>query len=379
VRPLLRVAGDAAWLCREARADAERRGLQEAYQIELAGSEGGGAGGAGGDDDGMGGGGGGAGGGGAGAGGAERRDGFQSVLMSTFRLCATLKKESGVVDGRKDYTGTRKAGAVAVANLIFRLMFRLQAPRLCGFVSVVLMQDPWLKEELAKSPFPAAAAAAAAAGARGAGTAGAASAAGAFPPAQVVTCRFYMGKLALLEDAFAAANEHLGAALRWCPPGAAGAAHRRRVLELLVPVRLHLGLLPSPRLLAASGLEARYGGVVRGLRCGDLRAFREAVEAHLAAFIRAGVYLTLEKLQPLVVRALVRRCARLRGASHLPLPQLAGVLAGAAVGHASFPCDADELECTLAALIAAGRIKGYISHEPPFLVISKKDPFPKGR
>ena len=202
-----------------------------------------------------------------------------------------------------------------------------------------------------------------------------------------------MGKLALLEDDFARANEHLSTALRWCPPDVAGSAraasasgrgsggggssHRRRVLELLVPVRLHLGLLPSTRLLASSGLEARYGGIVRGLRCGDLRAFRDAVDAHLAYFIRAGVYLTLEKLQPLVVCAFVRRCARLLGTHLLPLPQLAGVLAGAAIGHEGFPCDADELECTLATLIAGGRIKGYISHEPPFLVVSKKDPFPR--
>jgi hypothetical protein len=144
-----------------------------------------------------------------------------------------------------------------------------------------------------------------------------------------------------------------------------------------MPVRLHLGVLPSPALLASSGLEARYGGIVRGLRCGDLRAYREAVEAHLPALIRGGVYLTVEKLQPAVVCAFVRRCARLLGASRLALPQLAAVLGGAAVGHESFPCDADELECTLAGLIAAGRIKGYISHDPPFLVVSKKDPFPR--
>ena len=71
-----------------------------------------------------------------------------------------------------------------------------------------------------------------------------------------------------------------------------------------------------------------------------------------------------------------------RGPAAMAFPEtmqvaVAAVLGGAAVGHASFPCDADELECTLAGLIAAGRIKGYISHDPPFLVVSKKDPFPR--
>ena len=144
-----------------------------------------------------------------------------------------------------------------------------------------------------------------------------------------------------------------------------------------MPVRLHLGVLPSRELLAAHSLQAAYGGIVQGVRLGDLRAFRDALEANMPAFMRAGTFLALESLQAAVLCALVRRCQRLLGDTRLPLPQLAAVVGAPAIGHASFPCDADELECTLANLIAAGRVKGYISHRPPFLVVSKKDAFPR--
>ena len=38
--------------------------------------------------------------------------------------------------------------------------------------------------------------------------------------------------------------------------------------------------------------------------------------------------------------------------------------------------DLDEIECILANLIFQGKIKGYLSHQKRFLVVSKADPFP---
>ena len=44
------------------------------------------------------------------------------------------------------------------------------------------------------------------------------------------------------------------------------------------------------------------------------------------------------------------------------------------------PCavelDLDEMECILANLIFQNKIKGYISHQKRFLIVSKADPFP---
>lgn len=79
----------------------------------------------------------------------------------------------------------------------------------------------------------------------------------------------------MYEDSYQKANDSLSFALSMCP--AAYTGNRRRILQALIPVRLHLGILPSRQLLRKYGLEAEYGGIVDGLRCGNLRAYRWAV------------------------------------------------------------------------------------------------------
>jgi hypothetical protein len=126
VPPLLRVAGDTARLCRLADHDARRRGQQDAFRLELNGDQGGD-----GAEDGSAGGGGGGGGGVSGAQGSGAV-GFSSVLRESFSTCAT-QKAALLRDayGQPDYRLNRKIGAVALANLIFRLLFRSQEPRYC--------------------------------------------------------------------------------------------------------------------------------------------------------------------------------------------------------------------------------------------------------
>ena len=41
-------------------------------------------------------------------------------------------------------------------------------------------------------------------------------------------------------------------------------------------------------------------------------------------------------------------------------------------------CDCDEVECVLSNLIYQGKIKGYISHQKRYLIVSKAEPFPSG-
>ena len=72
-------------------------------------------------------------------------------------------------------------------------------------------------------------------------------------------------------------------------------------------MRLLLGFLPSPSLLEEYGFTQQYGGIVRGVRLGDVQAYRNALEENMHAFVRSGVYLTLDKLQLIVVRTLIKR------------------------------------------------------------------------
>ena len=138
-----------------------------------------------------------------------------------------------------------------------------------------------------------------------------------FPLDQVVTFRYYAGRLAAYDEAWPAAEAALGFALRHCPAAASG--NRRRIVSALLPVRLTLGLLPSAALLDAHGLGA-YGPLVEALRGGDVGGFGAALEARKEWFIREGAYLVLEGLKLHVVRTLCKRVCvgRAGGGARVP-------------------------------------------------------------
>ena len=177
------------------------------------------------------------------------------------------------------FTDSKRTGSLAAANLLLKLNFRLNVPKQCTFVLQPLQRsilgDP---QRLA-----------------------------AFPTAQVVTLKYYMGRLNMYDDKYSDAEADLFYAFRHCHSGPRYHSQRRRILEALIPVRLMLGLLPSQRLLAEYGFEAQYSGIVAGLRQGNIPAYRSALEEHMEAFIASGVYLTLDKLQLYVLRTLIKR------------------------------------------------------------------------
>lgn len=127
------------------------------------------------------------------------------------------------------------------------------------------------------------------------------------PPGVAVTYRYYEGRLSMYEDRLQEADRALGFAFEQCHAGGHALAARLKILEALLPVRLLLGWLPTPALLEAYGLSARYGGIVRGLEKGDLAAYRAGLEDGMEYFVRRGTYLLLDRLQLLVVRSLVKR------------------------------------------------------------------------
>jgi hypothetical protein len=240
----------------------------------------------------------------------------------------------------------KKGAALAAVNASIKVYFRLGTLRLCRNLarSVASRQFP---------PFES------------------------FPAAQRVTYRFYEGRLAVLDEAYADAEAALSYALRHCPPAAA--ANRARVLKYLVPVALLLGRLPSPALAARHpSVLAPYAPLVAALRSGDAALFENAMEAEQAAFIRDGTYLLLEKLRFAVHRRLLRRVWALHAAAdppraaQVPLAWFEAALRGAC----GQDVDADEVECIAANLIYRRYVRGYISHRARVMVVAKADPFP---
>lgn len=197
----------------------------------------------------------------------------------------------------------------------------------------------------------------------------------AFPASQRVTYRYFTGRLAIFDEAYADADADLSYALDHCPRGAA--ANRARAAFFLVPVRLLRGRLPSPVLLDACGLRDAYGPLVDAVRAGAVGDLDDLLAARRWAHVRAGTYLLLEKLRPAAARRLLKKVAAHHAASdpgrgaQLPLAKFAAALAWQRA-----PADDDAVECLVANLVARRYVKGYIAHRSRVLVLSKVEAFP---
>ncbi|KAG8458715.1 hypothetical protein KFE25_012913 [Diacronema lutheri] len=232
---------------------------------------------------------------------------------------------------------SKKWGALAVINELFRVYFRMNNLRLCA--NLIRAVDG-----TGFPPFEQ------------------------FPMAQKVTYKYYVGRLSMLNANFTQAEEQLMYAFEHCPRESL--KNKRLCLMYLVPTRLVLGKLASVRLLAKYALH-HYAPLCAAVSKGDLRAFNEHKETHQSLYIQQGVYLIVERAKTIVYRNLFRQLHALIGSNKLSLVQMAAALSAVGV-----EMDVDELECILANLIYLNYVKGYISHQKRFLVVSAKDPFP---
>lgn len=193
-----------------------------------------------------------------------------------------------------------------------------------------------------------------------------------FPAAHSVTYAYFLGRYHFVREEFDAAESFLTLALarllssdpRRFP------AHTALVLHFLIPCQLVLhGRHPTHRLLQFVSERNRvfYERLLDAMGRGDLAAFHALLQQNAHVLLTRGVFTIYERLSYLVIRQRLRRIHRATEATRIPL---------SVVAHALIPHDADEVACWLANLIARGLVKGYLSEERAFLVLSQKDPFP---
>ena len=185
---------------------------------------------------------------------------------------------------------------------------------------------------------------------------------------QMVTYRFYRGRLNMYEDQHALAEQDLDFAFQHCHRNALG--NKKRILQYLVPVKLYRGRFPTPALLDKYGLD-EFKPLVKGLMKGDLRTFQDGLVKYQDRFIRQGTYLLLEKCKTVCYRNLFKRIHQILDKNQMPLQFVATTFSWLGT-----PIDLDEIECILANLIFRGYVRGYLSHAKRILVLSKLDPFP---
>lgn len=250
-----------------------------------------------------------------------------------------LKRAFTIVNNdRGDFRqGSRRAGALGCMNQMLKIYFRLNNLGLCVNLTRMIGSPNFPDIEL-------------------------------FPLSHRITFQFYSGRLSLYDDKYEAAVKQLEFALNNISPELRD--HRRRILLFLIPAKILSGHLPTEKTLAEFSMKW-FKDIVPALRSGDIGRFEIAVKRYEEFFIRSALFLSIEKMRPLVHCALVRQISKIMG-TKIPLDQV--ILA---MKMCSLDVTLDEVECILANLIHQNYIKGYIAHKAGVIVLSKKNAFPK--
>ncbi|KAG2174209.1 hypothetical protein INT43_004230 [Umbelopsis isabellina] len=254
-----------------------------------------------------------------------------NVISKTFTYCIT--------DRSLDKIGTRKWGTYQIISLLFKTYFKLKQQNLCRNV---------LRAVKASDLFPLER----------------------YPKAHRVAYRYYLGRLYFLEEQYIKAEQELSLAFREC--STRNAHNKRLILHYLLPTRIYLGKLPTKRLLNRyKSISSLYLPLVTAIREGNVRAFDMAMESGYTELVNRGTFLTIEKSRSIAIRTLCRRVYAIVNSTRISMDTFKQALE-----FAGLEVDMEEVECMLAVLIFKGYIKGYLSHEKQFVVLSAKDPFP---
>lgn len=172
-----------------------------------------------------------------------------SLLQESYSKTSNDRKEYRK-DASLDEEGSKKAGVLTIVNELFAIYFRLNTLRLCKNL-LRPVESRKLHEQAKMS--------------------------------EMVTYRYYVGRLFLFEDQYEAAETNLDYALKHCHK--ASVHNKRCILRYLVPVKLYRGRLPSSKLLEKYSLQ-EFIPIVEGVRTGDLKTFHDGLVKYQDLFIQ---------------------------------------------------------------------------------------------
>ncbi|CAI9736505.1 domain-containing 2-like [Octopus vulgaris] len=258
----------------------------------------------------------------------EKLEKAADLLMGCFRVCAS--------DSRAATEDSKKWGMLNLVNQLFKIYFKINKLHLCKPLIRAIDSSP-LKEKFSLS--------------------------------QLVTYRFFVGRKAMFDSDFKAAEEYLTFAFERCHKESRG--NKRLILIYLLPVKMLLGYMPKRDVLERYDL-LQFSDVAKAVSSGNLLLLNEALLQNEAFFIKCGIYLILEKLKIITYRNLFKKVYLIQKSHQLPIESFTTVLKFMQVED----IDNDETECILANLINENKVKGYISHQHQKLVVSKQNPFP---
>ncbi|XP_004207156.2 PCI domain-containing protein 2 isoform X1 [Hydra vulgaris] len=249
-------------------------------------------------------------------------------IMNCFRVC--------VSDTRAAIENSKKWGMLSVVNQLFKIYFKINKLQLCKPLTRAI-DSLQIKDQ--------------------------------FPKAHLVTYKFFVGKKAMFDSEYKLADEFLSYSFEHCHKESK--KNKRIILIYLLPVKMQRGKMPSLKLLKRYNLHP-FIDVRNSVVCGNLLALTKALDEHQAFFIKAGIYLILEKLKIITYRNLFKRISLILNTHQLSIEAFRVGLHN--MGQTDV--DTDEVHCIIANLVYEGYIKGYISFQHQKLIISKQNPFP---
>lgn len=250
-------------------------------------------------------------------------------LMQLFRICAT--------DTRSSLKNSKRVGMICIINQLFKIYFRINKLHLCKPLIRALDNANVFQQ---------------------------------CTLAQKVTYNYYLGVKTLFDLKISEAEKLLDFVFANCHPSSR--KNLRLTLIFLIPIKMLLGRMPSQQLLEKYDLR-QFEDIKKALitgRVGDLDA---AIQTHSGFLWRYGIYLIIERLQPIALRNLFKKVAKCAG-THLVDLEL--VLRAVQMVQPDVEVKMEEVHCMLSNLIFEGRIKGYLSVAHQKLVLSKINPFP---
>lgn len=249
-------------------------------------------------------------------------------LMGCFRVCAA--------DNRSSEEDTKRLGMLNLVNQLFKVYFRINKLHLCKPLIRAIESSPF-KESFSLS--------------------------------QQITYRYYVGRKAMFDSDYKAADQYLTYAFENCHK--LSKRNKRLILIYLVPVKMLLGYIPKREVLEKYDV-IQFWDLVVAVCQGNLKSFDELMEKHESFFIKCGIYLIIDKLKIIAYRNLFRKVYLILNTHQIPVEALQTALTS--LGQTDV--DLDETQCIVANLIYEGKIKGYISHQHRKVVVSKQNPFP---
>ncbi|KAK4511528.1 uncharacterized protein ATC70_012743 [Mucor velutinosus] len=254
-----------------------------------------------------------------------------NVISKSFTYCIT---DRGVLHSSKKY------GTYFMIGILFRIYFKLKQQNLCkNILRALKAADMPSIDQFSKS--------------------------------DRVTFRYYLGRLYFLEEDYVKAEHELDLAFNECTNR--HIKNKELILQTLLPVKLMRGILPTANLFKKFPRARQiYSQLATSIKMGDVKAFNVALTNSESMLIRQGTYFAIEKAESIAIRQLFRKVYLVSGCNtRIPIQTFQKALEFEGIN-----VEIEEAEWMLANMIYKGYMKGYLSHEKMFLVLSKDNPFP---